>query len=137
MPVDGISGANALRATGVGHGSLPLGNSYVNLPLLYYVPGLGRTLLGISALAGAGLSTTFTSVNPSNPVSNMIVTDDTTGVPLLSVPCTRGLYTYQPPTTLPGTTATAIFQSDVLPAPPFKLRGYLAGRAGFLTNTYH
>ena len=96
IPVGGISGANALRATGVGHGALPLGTLHVNVPLVYFVPGLGRTLASISALAAVGLSTTFTSVSKSNPTSHMVISNDCTGLTLLSIPCSSRLYSYKP-----------------------------------------
>ena len=131
-PVGGISGANALRATGVRHGALPLGTSHVNVPLVYFVPGLGRTLASISALAAVGLSTTFTRVFKSKPTSHRVISNDSTGLTLLSIPCSSGLYSYKPPVTS-GTSVTAIFQADVHPSPPYKLRGLLAGYAGFMT----
>jgi hypothetical protein len=84
MPVAGISGANAIRATGVGRGVITINTTQVELPLVYYVPGMERTLLSISALAQVGLSTTFTSVSPQNPTSRMIIRDDSTGTALTS-----------------------------------------------------
>ena len=136
MPIGGISGANALHATGIGRGLILIGTTQVSVPLVYYVPGLERTLLSISALAQVGLSTTFTSVSSSNPISIMKIQDDKSGATLTSVPCVRGLYSIPAPATA-GATA-AIFQSDIASTtamPP--LRGLLASTSGkFMTNTF-
>jgi hypothetical protein len=136
MPITGISGANALRATGVGRGRLYIGTTQVEVPLVYYVPGMGRTLLSISALAQVGLSTSFTSVSsPSTTPSRMIIRNDATGKELISVPCVHGLYSLKAPTATGA--ATAIFQCDLQPSPGTQLRGLLAATSGkFMANTY-
>jgi hypothetical protein len=48
LPVAGIKGS--LRATGVGTGSVLLGGSVFHLTQVYFVPGLGRTLLSMPAM---------------------------------------------------------------------------------------
>ena len=135
VPIGGISGSHALMATAVGNGFLPLGNSSVPIRRMYFVPGLGRTLLSISALAREGLSTTFTGITPSNPVSTMVIKNDTTGNTLLTTPCSNGLYTYsmKDDFTQPS---KAIFQSDIKNSPIHETRGYLAAYNGTITNTY-
>ena len=84
IPVLGIDPGSALAATGVGSGEFHMSGATISLSELYFVPGMGTTLISVSLLQEAGYGITFPPGAGGARVDR--------GGRSCTLPCRRGLY---------------------------------------------
>ena len=89
IPVAGISSSGAMRATFVGSGVVRCNGLSLTLTRMYYVPGLNRTLLSVSALVDDDYEFHIRKVEAVNIMQVMRY-----GITCLTVPAGTGLYQF-------------------------------------------